>query len=60
MKNEVDIEFTVNRSKHKTKQFFKYRGWYEEFLSSDAQYRMTYAQFKKRKEQQIKSKRKRK
>lgn len=49
MKNEVDKTFTKNRNAFVNKVRFAQKNWYQEFLDSGAQYRMTYAQFKKQK-----------
>lgn len=49
MKNEVDKTFTKNRNAFVNKVRFAQKNWYQEFLDSGAQYKMTYAQFKKQK-----------
>lgn len=59
MKNQVDREFTRNRGKHIAKQFYNTQGWYQEYLDSGAQYRMTFTEFKARKRKQLKRSRRR-
>ena len=56
MKNSVDREFTINRSKHTAKLSYIQKDWWKEYLESGAQYRMTYTQFKKQKQKQSRKK----
>ena len=56
MKNQTDIEFTRARGRHTAKQFFEQKDWYQEYLDSGAQYRITYTEFKGRKRKSLKPK----
>lgn len=56
MKNQTDIEFTRARGRYTAKQFYTQKDWYQEYLDSGAQYRMTFTQFKKQKQKLLKPK----
>lgn len=58
MKNQTDTDFTKNRRAYIAKGLSAQAGWYQEYLDSGAQYRMTYTQFKKQKTRKNRSKNK--
>ena len=57
MKNSVDIKFTRDRSTWIARQQRTQQDWYSEYRSSGAEYQMTYAEFKKQKQKQKRTRR---
>ena len=49
MKNDVDKELTSKNLKNRYQQANRFKNWYQDYLAHpNAQYRMTYAQYRRK------------